>query len=109
MMNIGTGSPNATLPSYLIQCNDWHASGDHGSRTGDGHRQLRRYWQVQSPGHARFGRDARRTSTNGSSATLMDVVNFCDQCFNMLLTDQEKADLVAFMNTLLGDGHGTVV
>lgn len=22
MMNIGTGSPNATLPSYLIQCND---------------------------------------------------------------------------------------
>ena len=23
----------------------------------------------------------------------MDVVNFCDQCFNMLLTDQEKADL----------------
>ena len=30
----------------------------------------------------------------------MDVVNFYDQRFNMLLTDDEKADLVAFMNTL---------
>ena len=37
---------------------------------------------------------------NGSSATLMDVINFYNQRFNMLLTDQEKADLVAFLNTL---------
>ena len=37
---------------------------------------------------------------NGSSATLMDVVNFYDQRFNMSLTEQEKADLVAFMNAL---------
>jgi cytochrome c peroxidase len=37
---------------------------------------------------------------NGSAATLLDVVNFYDQRFNMALTDEEKADLVAFMNTL---------
>jgi len=37
---------------------------------------------------------------NGSSPTLLDVVNFYDQRFNMLLTDDQKADLVAFMNTL---------
>ena len=30
----------------------------------------------------------------------MDVVNFYIQRFNMLMTDQQKADLVAFMNTL---------
>jgi len=37
---------------------------------------------------------------NGTAATLLDVVNFYDQRFNMLLTDDEKVDLVAFMNTL---------
>ena len=37
---------------------------------------------------------------NGTAATLLDVVNFYDQRFNMLLTDDQKADLVAFMNTL---------
>jgi cytochrome c peroxidase len=37
---------------------------------------------------------------NGSATSLMDVVNFYDERFNMLLTDQEKADLVAFMSTL---------
>ena len=33
----------------------------------------------------------------------MDVVNFYDQRFNMLLSDGQKADLVAFMNTLWTD------
>ena len=37
---------------------------------------------------------------NGTATTLMDVVNFYDQRFNMLLSNDEKADLVAFMNTL---------
>ena len=37
---------------------------------------------------------------NGTANTLMDVVNFYDQRFNMLLTDEQKADLVAFMNAL---------
>jgi cytochrome c peroxidase len=37
---------------------------------------------------------------NGSAATLQDVVEFYDQRFNIGLTDQEKADLAAFLNTL---------
>ena len=37
---------------------------------------------------------------NGSAATLTDVVNFYIQRFNLLLTTQQKADLVAFMSTL---------
>lgn len=37
---------------------------------------------------------------NGSAATLMDVVNFYDTRFALHLTDQEKADLAAFLKTL---------
>jgi cytochrome c peroxidase len=37
---------------------------------------------------------------NGSAATLMDVVNFYDKRFKIGFTNQQKADLVAFLNTL---------
>ena len=37
---------------------------------------------------------------NGSAATLMDVVQFYDRRFSIGLTDQEKTDLVNFLNTL---------
>jgi cytochrome c peroxidase len=37
---------------------------------------------------------------NGSAATLLDVVNFYVQRFNINLTDAEKADLVAFLQAL---------
>ena len=37
---------------------------------------------------------------NGSAATLDDVVNFYDQRFAVGFTDQEKADLVAFLKAL---------
>jgi cytochrome c peroxidase len=37
---------------------------------------------------------------NGSAATLLDVVNFYVQRFNLTFTDAQKADLVAFLNTL---------
>jgi cytochrome c peroxidase len=37
---------------------------------------------------------------NGSAATFEDVVNFYDQRFGIGFTDQEKADLVAFLQTL---------
>ena len=30
----------------------------------------------------------------------MDVINFYDTRFNLTITDDQKADLVAFMNTL---------
>ena len=35
---------------------------------------------------------------NGSAATLLDVVNFYDQRFSIGFTDQQKSDLVAFLN-----------
>ncbi len=37
---------------------------------------------------------------NGSAATLTDVVNFYDQRFKIGFTDQEKTDLVNFLNSL---------
>jgi cytochrome c peroxidase len=37
---------------------------------------------------------------NGSATTLMDAVNFYDQRFNIGFTDDEKQDLVNFLNTL---------
>ncbi len=37
---------------------------------------------------------------NGSAATLLDVVNFYDQRFVIGFTDAQKADLVAFLQTL---------
>lgn len=36
---------------------------------------------------------------NGSAASFEDVVNFYDQRFAIGFTDQEKADLVAFLKT----------
>jgi cytochrome c peroxidase len=37
---------------------------------------------------------------NGGAATLTDAVEFYNQRFNLKLTDQQKADLVAFLQTL---------
>lgn len=37
---------------------------------------------------------------NGSAATLMDVLNFYDLRFDLHLTEQQKQDLVAFLNAL---------
>jgi cytochrome c peroxidase len=37
---------------------------------------------------------------NGSAASLLDVVNFYDQRFNIGFTEQQKEDLVAFLNSL---------
>ena len=37
---------------------------------------------------------------NGAAVTLNDAVNFYDQRFSLSLTTQQKADLVAFLQTL---------
>jgi len=37
---------------------------------------------------------------NGSAATLLDAVNFYDVRFGLGLTNQQKADLVAFLRAL---------
>src|SRR5215471_9119466 len=36
---------------------------------------------------------------NGSAATLLDVVNFYDKRFNIGFSDQDKQDLVNFLNS----------
>jgi cytochrome c peroxidase len=99
MMNIGTTSPTPTLPSYLINCNDGTqlVTTDLGRAMVTGKCADLSKFKIPSmrglAGRAPYFH-------NGSAATLMEVVNFYDQRFNMLLTDDEKADLVAFMNTL---------
>jgi cytochrome c peroxidase len=37
---------------------------------------------------------------NGSAADLNEIANFYNQRFQMNLTDQQKAELVAFLETL---------
>jgi cytochrome c peroxidase len=37
---------------------------------------------------------------NGSAKTLEDVVDFYGKRFNVFFTDQEKADLIAFLSAL---------
>jgi cytochrome c peroxidase len=99
MMDIGTGSPQPNLPSYLVLCNDGTqlVTTDPGRAMVTG--KCADIGKFKVPGMR--GLAARPPYFhNGTAATLMDVVNFYDQRFNMLLTDQEKADLVAFMNTL---------
>jgi len=99
MMNIGTGSPKADLPSYLILCNDSAqvTTTDPGRAMVTG--KCADIGKFKVPGLR--GLPARAPYFhNGTAATLLDVVNFYDQRFNMLLTDDEKVDLVAFMNTL---------
>ena len=99
MMDIGTASPKANLPSYMIQCNDSTqvVTTDPGRAMVTG--KCADMSKVKVP--SMRGLAARAPYFhNGTANTLLDVVNFYDQRFNMLLTDDQKADLVAFMNAL---------
>lgn len=99
MMDIGTASPKANLPSYLILCNDSTqlVTTDPGRAMVTGKCADLSKVKVSSM----RGLAARAPYFhNGSANTLLEVVNFYDQRFNMLLTDDQKADLVAFMNAL---------
>ena len=107
MMNIGTVSPSDDLPSYTIQCNDGS-----GVTVSDPGRALvtgkcADIGKFKVPGMRGLAARAPYFH-NGSAATLLDVVNFYDQRFNMALTDQEKADLVAFMSTLYCGGRAVL-
>ena len=99
MMNIGTTSPTANLPSYTVHCNDGSqlVTTDPGRAMVTG--KCSDLGKFKIPGMRGLAARAPYFH-NGSSPTLLDVVNFYDQRFNMLLTDDEKVDLVAFMNTL---------
>jgi cytochrome c peroxidase len=99
MMNIGTSSPSIDLPSYVVLCNDGTqlATTDPGRALVTG--KCADIGKFKTPGMRGLAARAPYFH-NGSAATLLDVVNFYNQRFNMLLTDAEKADLVAFMNAL---------
>jgi len=99
MMNIGTDAPKADLPSYVLLCNDGTQllTTDPGRAMVTG--KCADIGKVKVPGLR--GLSARAPYFHsGTATTLIDVVNFYDQRFNMLLAADEKADLVAFLSTL---------
>lgn len=99
MMNIGTAAPRFDLPSYLLQCTDGTQvlTSDPGRAMATGKCADISKFKVPSM----RGLAARAPYFHdGSAATLSQVVEFYNQRFGMLLTDEEKADLVAFMNSL---------
>jgi hypothetical protein len=99
MMNIGTGSSALELPLYVIQCNNgtFTVSTDPGRAMVTG--KCADIGKFKVPNLRGLAARAPYFH-NGSANTLLDVVNFYDTRFNMLLTDDQKADLVAFMSTL---------
>jgi cytochrome c peroxidase len=105
-LNIGTtdypapaGLDISGLPVYTVQCND----GTQKQVTDLGRALISRscadLGKVKGPilrglaGRAPYFH-------NGSAATLNDAVEFYNQRFNLNLTEQQKADLVAFLQTL---------
>jgi cytochrome c peroxidase len=99
MMDIGTSSPRPNFPSYQIQCNDGTqvVTTDPGRALVTG--KCADLSKFKVPGMR--GLAARPPYFhNGTASGLLDVVNFYNQRFNMLLNDGQKADLVAFMSTL---------
>ncbi len=98
-MNIGTGAPQAGLPAYTIQCSDNSTvvTTDPGRAMITG--KCADIGKFKIPGMRGLAARAPYFHS-GTAPTLLDVVNFYDQRFSMLLSEDEKADLVAFMSTL---------
>jgi cytochrome c peroxidase len=98
-MNIGTASFRSDLPAYTLLCNDGTQvlSSDPGRAMATGKCADIGKFKVPSmrglPARAPYFHD-------GSAATLLQVIDFYDQRFGMLLSPEEKADLIAFMNSL---------
>jgi hypothetical protein len=99
MMNIGTSSPKSDLPAYLLQCTDGTqvVSSDPGRAMVTGKCADIGKFKVPSM----RGLAARAPYFHdGSARDLREVIDFYDQRFGMLLTEEEKSDLMAFMNSL---------
>jgi cytochrome c peroxidase len=100
MMNIGTASPRfGLLPSYTLLCKDGTqiVTSDPGRAMATGRCTDIGKFKVPSM----RGLAARAPYFHdGSADTLGQVLDFYDQRFGMLLTEEEKADLIAFMNSL---------
>jgi cytochrome c peroxidase len=63
------------------------------------HGQMRRYRPVHGSPTAGFGRP-RPYFSDGSAATLLDVVTFYNNRFNIKLSTQDEQDLVNFLKSL---------
>ncbi len=99
LMNIGAGAAVGNLPLYELQCTDGSQvlAADPGQAMVTG--KCADIGKFKVPGLR--GLAARPPYFhNGAAESLMDVVNFYDQRFNMTLSVEQKEDLVAFMNTL---------
>jgi cytochrome c peroxidase len=105
--NAGTNAPPALdisgLPVFTLQCNAGPLIGQTFTVTDPGRAMITGncadIGKVKGP--ILRGLAARAPYFhNGSAATLADVVNFYDQRFNIGFTDQQKQDLVNFLNTL---------
>jgi hypothetical protein len=105
--NAGTNSPPALdisgLPVFTLKCNLGPLAGQTFVVTDPGRAMISGkcadIGKVKGP--ILRGLAARAPYFhNGSAATLLDVVNFYDQRFGLKFTDQQKQDLVNFLNTL---------
>jgi hypothetical protein len=99
MMDIGTSTPRSFLPFYVLQCNNGTQvlTSDPGRAMVTGKCADIGKFKVPSL----RGLAARAPYFHdGSTATLRQVVDFYDQRFGMLLTEEEKLDLIAFLNSL---------
>ena len=99
MMNIGTATPRIDLPTYTLLCTDGTKAftSDPGRAMFTG--KCADIGKFKTP--SMRGLAARAPYFHdGSGATLRQVVDFYDQRFAMLLSEEEKADLIAFLNSL---------
>jgi cytochrome c peroxidase len=105
--NAGVNSPPALdisgLPVFTLQCTQGPLAGQTFTVTDPGRAMISGncadIGKVKGP--ILRGLAARAPYFhNGSAATLMDVVNFYDQRFNIGFTNQQKQDLVNFLNAL---------
>jgi cytochrome c peroxidase len=89
----------AGLPVYTVQCSDGTVK--HLTDLGRAMRTGNCADLAKVKGPILRGLAARAPYFhNGSAATLRDVVEFYNQRFSLNLTDQQKADLTAFLQTL---------
>ena len=90
MMNIGTSSPTPNLPSYTILCNDGTqvVTTDPGRAMVTG--KCADISKFKVPGMRGLAARAPYFHS-GTAATLLDVVNFYVQRFNLLMTDSAES------------------
>jgi cytochrome c peroxidase len=105
--NAGANSPPALdisgLPVFTLQCNQGPLAGQTFVVTDPGRAMITGNCADigRLKGPILRGLAARAPYFhNGSAATLLDAVNFYDQRFNIGFTQQQKQDLVNFLNSL---------